>query len=68
MCLQARKAAALAEKYAPDDADEDARLEKEAKEEERIINQTCDELGVKMHEVRKPYVVLRIDRLLTGFN
>ncbi|KAJ3525510.1 hypothetical protein NM688_g8393 [Phlebia brevispora] len=48
---QARKAAALAEKLPPVDADADAKLDREAREEERIINQTCDELGVKMHEI-----------------
>jgi len=48
---QARKAAALAEQYAPSDADADAKLEREAREEERIITQTCDELGVKMFEI-----------------
>ncbi|THG97804.1 hypothetical protein EW026_g4260 [Hermanssonia centrifuga] len=48
---QARKAAALADKFTPVDADADAKLEKEAREEERIINRTCDELGVKMHEI-----------------
>ncbi|KAI0341719.1 OTU-domain-containing protein [Trametopsis cervina] len=48
---QARKAAALAEQYAPSDADADAKLEKEAREEERAINQTCDELGLRMYEI-----------------
>ncbi|KAI0093613.1 cysteine proteinase [Irpex rosettiformis] len=48
---QARKAAALVEQYAPSDAEADARLEREAREEERAITQTCDELGVKMVEI-----------------
>lgn len=48
---QARKAAALAEQYAPSDADAEAKLEREAREEERAILQTCDELGVRMVEV-----------------
>ncbi len=52
---QARKAAALAEQHAPSDADADARLEREAREEERAITQTCDELGVKMVEVCAMY-------------
>lgn len=49
--IQARKAAALAEQYAPTDANADAQLERDAREEERIITQTCDELGLTMHEV-----------------
>ncbi|KAI0082718.1 cysteine proteinase [Panus rudis PR-1116 ss-1] len=48
---QARKAAALAEKYAPNDAEADARLQREAAEEERIIKKTCEELGVRIHEI-----------------
>lgn len=48
---QARKAAVLAEHFAPVDEAADAKLEREAREEERIINQTCEELGVKMCEV-----------------
>lgn len=51
--MQARKAASLAEQYAPVDTDADAKLEREAREEERIITSTCDELGVKMFEVRR---------------
>lgn len=51
--VQARKAASLAEQYAPVDTDADAKLEREAREEERIITSTCDELGVKMFEVRR---------------
>lgn len=49
---QARKAAALAEQYAPTDADAEARIEREAREEEQAIMRTCEELGVKMVEVR----------------
>ena len=49
--MQARKAAALAEQFAPVNADADAQLEREAREEERVINATCDELGLKMYEV-----------------
>ncbi|KAI0695925.1 cysteine proteinase [Cytidiella melzeri] len=48
---QARKAASMAEQYAPSDPDADARLEREAREEERAIMQTCDELGVRMVEM-----------------
>ena len=48
---QARKAAALAESYAPTDAEADARLARQAKEEEEGIKRVCEELGLKMHDV-----------------
>ncbi|KAH9066400.1 hypothetical protein EDB87DRAFT_715679 [Lactarius vividus] len=48
---QARKIAALAEQQPATDADADARLEREAKEEERAINKICNELGLDMHEI-----------------
>ncbi|KAI0646983.1 cysteine proteinase [Trametes meyenii] len=48
---QARKAAALAESYAPTDAEADARLERATKEEEEQIKKTCDELGLLLQEV-----------------
>ncbi|KAH8106703.1 hypothetical protein BXZ70DRAFT_1003623 [Cristinia sonorae] len=48
---QARKAAALAEQYAPNDAEADARIERETAEEKRIISATCDELGLQIHEI-----------------
>ncbi|KAI0831231.1 cysteine proteinase [Trametes gibbosa] len=48
---QARKAAALAETYAPTDTAADARLEREAKEEEEQITKTSDELGLMIHEI-----------------
>ncbi|TCD69746.1 hypothetical protein EIP91_006513 [Steccherinum ochraceum] len=48
---QARKAAALAEQHAPSDAEADARIERETAEEKRVISETCDELGVQMHEI-----------------
>ncbi|KAI8998702.1 cysteine proteinase [Trametes punicea] len=48
---QARKAAVLAESYAPTDAEADARLEREAKEEEEQIKKTCDELGLIMYQI-----------------
>jgi OTU domain-containing protein 6 len=48
---QARKAAALAENYAADDPAAEARLEKEAKDEERDIKRVCNELNVQIHEV-----------------
>jgi OTU domain-containing protein 6 len=49
---QARKAAALAQSYSPDDPVAQARLEKEAKDEEEAITRICNKLGVAMHEVR----------------
>jgi OTU domain-containing protein 6 len=51
LILKARKAAALAEQQPPIDTDADAKLEREAKEEERAINKMCNELGLEMHEV-----------------
>ncbi|KAI3610848.1 amidohydrolase family protein [Moniliophthora roreri] len=49
---QARKAATLAEAYSAGDPEADARLEREAKEEEKNIKRICDELGVQMFEAR----------------
>ncbi|KIK40502.1 hypothetical protein CY34DRAFT_87209 [Suillus luteus UH-Slu-Lm8-n1] len=48
---QARKAAALAQNQAPIDPEADARLEREAKGEEVSIKETCDKLGVQIHEI-----------------
>jgi len=48
---QARKAAALAEHFSPVDEEGDARLRQEAKNEEKSIKRTCDELGVRIHEI-----------------
>ncbi|KAI0709122.1 hypothetical protein C8Q76DRAFT_626497 [Earliella scabrosa] len=48
---QARKAAALAESYAPTDTEADARLARQAKEEEEGIKRVCEELGLKMHDI-----------------
>ena len=57
------KAAALAEQQAPIDADAaNAKLEREAKEEERAINRICNELGLKMHEVMYTYPPLSARR------
>ncbi|KAG1756830.1 uncharacterized protein EDB91DRAFT_1213663 [Suillus paluster] len=49
---QARKAAALVQNHAPIDPEADARLEREAKEEEASIKETCDKLGVQTHEIQ----------------
>ncbi|KAI0670452.1 hypothetical protein C8Q78DRAFT_975623, partial [Trametes maxima] len=47
----ARKAAALADSYAPTDAEADARLERATKEEEDQIKKTCEDLGLLLQEV-----------------
>ncbi|EPQ58164.1 OTU-domain-containing protein [Gloeophyllum trabeum ATCC 11539] len=47
---QARKAAALVEQYSGDNAENDARIEQETKEEEASIKKVCDELNLEMHE------------------
>jgi len=41
----------LADQHAPINTDADAKLEREAKEEERAINKMCNELGLEMHEI-----------------
>lgn len=51
MGIQARKAAALAENFAPVDKVADEKLKQEAKEEDRNIKRICEELGVRIHEV-----------------
>ncbi|TFK29898.1 cysteine proteinase [Coprinopsis marcescibilis] len=48
---QARKAAALAQAYSPDDPAAQAVLERAAKEEADGIEQMCKELNVVMHQV-----------------
>lgn len=53
--FQLKKVAEQAARYTNDDKDADARLEREAREEERAIKQVCDELGLVMHEVRLCY-------------
>lgn len=49
--LQLRKAADQAAQYTNDDPEADARLEKEAKDEEKAIRRVCDELGLVLYEV-----------------
>jgi hypothetical protein len=49
---QARKAAAIVDAQPPNDRDADARLEREAQEEERDIKKILDDLDLHMHEVR----------------
>ncbi|KAK7467120.1 OTU protein [Stygiomarasmius scandens] len=51
LARKAKKAAELVNSYAPNDAAEDARLEREAKQEEVDIKRVCDELGVQMFEI-----------------
>ncbi|KAH9484293.1 OVARIAN TUMOR DOMAIN-containing deubiquitinating enzyme 5 [Psilocybe cubensis] len=48
---QARKAAALAQSYSPDDPAVQARLEKEARDEEDSIRRVCDQLSLEIHEI-----------------
>jgi hypothetical protein len=57
--IQARKAAELADKLAPIDKDAEAKLEFEAKEEERVITSVCQELNLEMHEVNPIYSHVR---------
>ncbi|KAG7092419.1 hypothetical protein E1B28_008775 [Marasmius oreades] len=49
---QARKAVALAQTFVEGDPESEARLEKEAKDEERAIARICDELGVQLSEIK----------------
>ncbi|KAL0580233.1 OTU protein [Marasmius crinis-equi] len=48
---QARKAAALAQTFTEGDPAADARLEKEAKDEEKAINRICEELGLQIIQI-----------------
>ncbi|KAJ7685140.1 hypothetical protein DFH06DRAFT_30874 [Mycena polygramma] len=48
---QARKAAALAQNFSADDPEAEARLEKEARDEERDIKRVCDELSLQIYEI-----------------
>ncbi|PPQ78090.1 hypothetical protein CVT25_015624 [Psilocybe cyanescens] len=48
---QARKAAALAQSYSPDDPAVQARLEKEAKDEEDSIRQVCEQMSLEIYEI-----------------
>lgn len=48
---QARRAAELAQHHCPVDANADAQLEREAKDEEKAIQRTCDKLNVEIHEI-----------------
>lgn len=50
--LQARKAVAKAENYSPNDPEADARLQKEAKDEEKAINRICEQYKLQLHEAR----------------
>ena len=54
LILKARKAAALADIQPPINSAADAKLEREAKDEERAITRICNELGLEMHEVLTP--------------
>ncbi|KAK0210708.1 OTU-domain-containing protein [Desarmillaria ectypa] len=48
---QARKAAALANSFSPDDPEASRKLELEARQEEESIKQVCTELKVQIHEI-----------------
>ncbi|KIJ69420.1 hypothetical protein HYDPIDRAFT_106028 [Hydnomerulius pinastri MD-312] len=51
LARQARKAAAMAQNFAPSNPDADAQIERETKQESASIKRTCDELGVQIHEI-----------------
>ncbi|RDB21035.1 OTU domain-containing protein 6B [Hypsizygus marmoreus] len=48
---QVRKAAALEQTYSAGDPEAEARMEKEAKDEERDIYRVCQELSLQLHEI-----------------
>ncbi|TDL27511.1 cysteine proteinase [Rickenella mellea] len=48
---EARKAAAHAAQIPPEDKEADAKLEREAREEEKEIQSICSDLGLVMHEI-----------------
>lgn len=48
---EARKAAALAEQYAPTDHAAEARIQEEARQEEQVMKQVCADYGLEMHEI-----------------
>ena len=50
MTEQLRRAAEQAARYTNDDKEADARLEMEAKQEEKVIKAVCDDLGLVMFE------------------
>lgn len=54
---QLRRAAEQAALYTNDTKDADARLEQEARHEEKIIQAVCDDLGLVMCEVSSSYCV-----------
>ena len=49
--LQARKAALLAQTFSKDDPLHQARLEKEAKDEDNEIRKVCSDLSLEIYEV-----------------
>ena len=51
MSKQLRRAAEQAARYTNDDKEVDARLEMEARQEEKMIKAVCDDLGLVMYEV-----------------
>ena len=57
---EARKAAALAESYSPDDPAVQAKIQKEADDEAATISRLCKELNVAIHQVRLPLPLSQI--------
>ena len=55
--FQARKTEKLSKTFSPVDEAADERLKKEAQDEEMSIKSTCDELGVKIHEVSLLFMI-----------
>jgi OTU domain-containing protein 6 len=49
---EARKAEKLAASYGPDDKEADARFEREAKEEEKVMRSVCNDLNLEMYEIQ----------------
>lgn len=50
MTEQLRRAADQAAQFTPDNAEADARIEAEARHEEKVIKAVCDDLGLVMYE------------------
>ncbi|KAF8201421.1 hypothetical protein BJ912DRAFT_1115903 [Pholiota molesta] len=51
LCRQTRKAAVLAQSYAPDNPEHQARLEQEAKDEEAAIRKVCKDFSLEIAEI-----------------
>lgn len=62
--IQARKAALLAQSYAPDNPEHQARLEQEAKDEDVAIRKVCKDFSLEITEVRCAQHLTRLHRHL----